>query len=87
MISNDDSNKGGWRYQVVPLSTKTGKLYPSEILISFKGDVVKVLPSQLTTISKEGLRGRLGTLSPAALIAVEQAVANQLGLELAKEGE
>jgi mRNA-degrading endonuclease toxin of MazEF toxin-antitoxin module len=49
--------------------------------------VVKVLPSQLTTISKERLRGRLGTLSPAALIAVEQAVANQLGLELAKEGE
>ncbi len=43
IISNDVSNKYLKRYQVVPLSSKTGKLYPSETMVKIGGKDSKAM--------------------------------------------
>ncbi len=42
IVSNDLSNKYLKRYQVLPLSPQTKKLYPSEVLIEIDGRKVKL---------------------------------------------
>jgi mRNA interferase MazF len=50
VISNDRSNDKLERYQVLPLSTQVKKIYPTEVLISFKGKASKAMADQLTTV-------------------------------------
>ncbi|TCZ63003.1 type II toxin-antitoxin system PemK/MazF family toxin [Roseicella aquatilis] len=80
MVSNDFANAALNRVQVVPLTSDTGRLYPSEATVMLNDERRKAMADQVATVSKQRLRGRLGQLSAADLAAVERALRLQLGL-------
>jgi mRNA interferase MazF len=80
ILSNDVSNKYLNRLQVVPLTTKTERVYPSEVLVTVGKRQSKALADQLTTVSKLRVQELIGKLSDSDLLAVESAVRRQLDL-------
>jgi mRNA interferase MazF len=82
VISNNAANKALERVQVVPITSRTERVYPGEALIEVRGEMRKAIASQLTTASKQRLGSKLGVLSPGDIARVETAVAVQLALKL-----
>ncbi len=80
IVSNDASNQFLNRIQVVPITSSTSKLYPSEAYITLNGLPRKAMADQLTTVSKERLSNREGSVSAADMQQVERAIRIQLGL-------
>ena len=80
IVSNDVSNKFLNRIQVVPLTNKTGHLYPSEALVIFEGKESKAMADQLATVSKLRLFKRAGVLSEEDMRRIEEAIKIQLGI-------
>lgn len=81
IISNNISNKLLKRYQVVPLSTNTGKLYPTEVKISFGKDGSKAMADQITTVSELRFLEKVGTISESEMQLIETIVKMQLDLK------
>ena len=69
------------RVQVVPLSTQTDRLYPSEAIVQVQGKAHKAMADQLTTVSKLRLTNQAGRLSKADMAQVERIIKLQLALE------
>jgi mRNA interferase MazF len=80
IVSNDVSNKYLKRYQVVPLSSNTGKLYPSETLVKIGGKDGKAMADQLTTVSELRFMNKIGDVTSKEMEEIEQVIRLQLDL-------
>ncbi|MBN1369725.1 MAG: type II toxin-antitoxin system PemK/MazF family toxin [Dehalococcoidaceae bacterium] len=80
IISNDAANKFLNRVQVVPLTSKTERVYPSEAVVVFQGEESKAMADQLVTVAKERLLSRIDSLSPEDMHRIEEAIKIQLDI-------
>jgi len=80
ILSNNRSNKYLNRVQMVPLTSKVDRLYPSQVFVTLEGKKARALADQLTTVSKLRFGSIIGKLSDSDLRAVESAVKRQLDL-------
>ena len=80
IVSNDAANKYLNRVQMVPLTSRVGRVYPSEALVDVMGRQNKAMADQLTTVSKHRLTDRAGALAVDDLRHIERAIRIQLDL-------
>ena len=80
VVSNDISNEFLERIQVVPVTSKTEKIYPSESLVTIKGKRNKAMADQLATVSKRRLYKKIAKLTSEEMSGVEYVLKVQLGL-------
>lgn len=82
IVSNDSANAHLNRVQVIPLTSHTGKCYPSEAVITLNGAENKAMADQLATVDKQRLQNCAGVISSKDMKQVERAIKIQLGLPL-----
>jgi len=80
VMSNDSANEFLERIQVVPLTSNTARIYPSEALVSVQGKKNKAAADQVATVSKMRVYKKIGSLSARDLPEVEYVLKIQLGL-------
>jgi mRNA interferase MazF len=80
VISADYSNQALTRFQVVPATSNTSRLYPSEAYVTLAGKQSKAMADQITTVGQERLVRRMDRIAASELAEVENAVRRQLGL-------
>ena len=66
---------------MVPITSNTDRLYPSEAYIDLNGEQRKAMADQLATVSKQRLSERLAILTDADMKSVGGAIRVQLALE------
>ena len=65
---------------VIPLTSKTDRLCPSEAIVILDGKESKAMADQLTTVRKLRLFKRAGILSGDDMLRIGDAIKVQLGL-------
>lgn len=80
IVSNNAANRAMNRIQVVPLTSKVGKCYPSEAMVRVNGIAGKALADQVTTVSKLRCKGFYGVLDEGDCDAIDNALRLQLQL-------
>ncbi len=82
IVSNDFANTHLNRIQVVPLTSNTGRCYPSEAIVILNGAENKAMADQLATVDKQRLQNRIGSIGSKEMKLLERALKIQLGLPL-----
>jgi mRNA interferase MazF len=80
IVSNDAANQYLNRLQVVPMTSRVDRVYPSEAVVTVGRRESKAMADQLTTVTKQRLMNRMGRISGSDLAKVEHAIMIQLGL-------
>lgn len=80
IVSHDAANRHLNRVQVVPLTSRIERVFPSEAVVELNGRRSKAMADQVTTAAKSRLLRPAGRLSPADMREVDRALALQLGL-------
>ena len=83
IVSNNAANTALNRVVVIPLSSRTEKVYPGEVIVRVVDKQSKAIADQITTASKLRVRDRIGSLSESDLKAVENALLLHLGIRRA----
>jgi mRNA interferase MazF len=83
IVSHDAANRHLNRVQVVPLTTRVDRVFPSEAVVEVAGQRSKAMADQVTTAAKSRLVRPAGRLGPDDMRAVNRALAVQLGLSVA----
>lgn len=81
VLSNNAANAHLNRVQVVPVTSNTDRLYPGEAFVVLNAEKRKAMADQLTTVSKQRLGGKIGTLNQVDMSKLEAAVLLQLGID------
>jgi mRNA interferase MazF len=80
IVSNNGANIALNRLIVVPLTSQIAKVYAGQAMVTLNAEPRKAMADQLTTISKERLRTKLGELAAADISAVERAILAHLAI-------
>jgi len=82
ILSNDAANRNLARVVVVPVTSNTGRVYPSEAVVMIGGQQSKAMADQIMAADKKRLKTRFGVLSKVDMLLVEKAVKVHLALPL-----
>jgi len=80
IVSNNAANKFLNRVQVLPITSNTDRLFPSEAYVTVAGKKGKAMADQLATVSKQRLSKRIGSVSDDEMNMVVEAIKTQLDL-------
>ena len=80
MVSNNAANKFLNRVQVIPITSNTDRLFPSEAYVTVAGKKGKAMADQLATVSKQRLSKCIGSVSDDEMNMVVEAIKTQLDL-------
>lgn len=85
VISNDQNNQASSTITILPVTSKTSRVYPFEVAVS-KGDTglsdnSKIKANQIRTVDKARLGKLIGSISPEIMVETENAVLLHLGIK------
>lgn len=80
IVSNDASNHHMRRVTVLPLTSSTGRVYPTEALVSVNNRSSKVMADQIGTADKSRLKSFIVRLTSEEMARVDQVIKLHLGL-------
>ena len=80
IVSNNAANKFLNRVQVIPITSNTDRLFPSEAYVTVAGKKGKAMADQLATVSKQRLSKCIGSISADEMKMVVEAIKTQLDL-------
>lgn len=80
IVSNNISNKFLKRFQVVPISSRTTKIYPSETKVTINGKENKAMIDQIMTVRELRFLGKITTISFIEMKKIEDKIRLQLDL-------
>ena len=80
IVSNDAANLHLSRVMAMPLTSTADRVYPGEAVVTVNGRRSKAMADQIMAADKRRLKSRLGVLSRADMIAVEDAITLHFGL-------
>jgi mRNA interferase MazF len=80
VVSNNGANIALNRLIVVPLTSQVARVYTGQVMVTLNSEPRKAMADQLTTVSKERLRSRLGQLATTDMSSVERAILVHLAI-------
>jgi mRNA interferase MazF len=80
VVSNNAANKFLNRVQVIPITSNTDRLFPSEAYVTVAGKKGKAMADQLATVSKQRLSKLIGSISDDEMNRVAEAIKTHLAL-------
>ena len=80
VVSNDVANRALNRVVVVPLSTRTERIYPGEAVVKFGSRRAKAMADQIRAVSKSRLARHGGSIPEDDFHALEEAILLHLGI-------